>query len=109
MSEAPKARVPWAARLILDRTARHFGYRPRELIAHKRHLNANMALHVAMYVAHEYTASSYPEIGRALSRDHTTVMHGVRKIARLIADEPDGDLAASVKVIATPARNRQGL
>ena len=35
------------------------------------------ARHLVMYLAHK-EGLSYPVIGRALNRDHTTVMHGVK-------------------------------
>jgi chromosomal replication initiator protein len=39
---------------------------------------------VAMYLAKEMTQKSLPEIGELFGgRDHTTVLHGVRKIALL--------------------------
>lgn len=45
---------------------------------------------VAMYLARELTVQSLPEIGRRFNgRDHTTVMHAVRKISRLIESNPD--------------------
>lgn len=40
--------------------------------------------HIAMYLAKTHTLKSLPEIGRRFThRDHTTVLHGVRKIANL--------------------------
>lgn len=43
----------------------------------------------AMYLAKTMTPASLPAIGRRLGgRDHTTVMHGVRKISERIADVP---------------------
>lgn len=42
------------------------------------------ARQIAMYLAYEHTPNSTPSIGRKLGgRDHTTVMHGHRKIATL--------------------------
>lgn len=36
------------------------------------------ARQLAMLICHEYTDASYPEIGRAFNRDHSTVMYGVK-------------------------------
>ena len=46
---------------------------------------------VAMYLCRQYcTHLSYPAVGRMLGgRDHTTILHGVKNIARLIAIDPD--------------------
>jgi chromosomal replication initiator protein len=43
---------------------------------------------VAMYLAKTLTMRSLPEIGRKFGgRDHTTIMHGVRKIEELMATD----------------------
>ena len=53
---------------------------------------------VAMYLAKQLTARSLPEIGRKFGgRDHTTVMHAVRKVEELIAD--DAQIAQDTDVI----------
>jgi len=53
---------------------------------------------VAMYLAKQLTSRSLPEIGRKFGgRDHTTVMHAVRKIDELMAD--DAQIAQDVDVI----------
>jgi chromosomal replication initiator protein len=40
---------------------------------------------VAMYLSKQLTSRSLPEIGRAFGgRDHTTVMHAVRKVEELV-------------------------
>lgn len=40
-----------------------------------------------MWLAKRYTSLSLPAIGRALDRDHTTVLHAIRKIDGLIAEQ----------------------
>jgi chromosomal replication initiator protein len=39
---------------------------------------------IAWYVAHERLGFSYPEIGDAFDRDHTSVLGGVRRIKALL-------------------------
>ena len=60
-----------------------------DLIGPRKHKRSVvLARHVAMFVARRCTMCSYPEIGRAFNRDHTTVMHSVRKVeAELARDE----------------------
>lgn len=50
--------------------------------------------HVAMYVLHERFGYSQPHIGRLLGKEHTTVLHGIRRIAkvRLLSPELDAIL-----------------
>ena len=43
---------------------------------------------IAMFLAREVTDHSLPRIGRHFGRDHTTVLHAVRRIQRLAADDP---------------------
>jgi chromosomal replication initiator protein len=43
---------------------------------------------IAMYLAKNMTTRSLPEIGRRFGgRDHTTIMHGIRKIEELKASD----------------------
>ena len=45
---------------------------------------------IAMYLAKHHTTNSLPDIGRKFSnRDHTTVIHAVKKIDELIKKEPE--------------------
>ena len=52
------------------------------------------ARQIAMYLAKQLTSRSLPEIGRKFDRDHTTVMHAVRKVEELIVE--DQSLAENV-------------
>ena len=45
----------------------------------KRRLNATER-HIAMYLSVRLLGCSYPEVGRAFGRDHTTVMYAVKKL-----------------------------
>jgi chromosomal replication initiator protein len=43
---------------------------------------------MAMYLAKQLTSRSLPEIGRRFGgRDHTTIMHGVKKIEELMTTD----------------------
>jgi chromosomal replication initiator protein len=53
---------------------------------------------VAMYLSKQLTSRSLPEIGRAFGgRDHTTVMHAVRKIEELV--KSDSAFAEDVELL----------
>jgi len=43
------------------------------------------ARHVAMYLVRSYCRMSYPEIGRLFGRDHSTVLHAVRRVGEDLA------------------------
>jgi hypothetical protein len=45
---------------------------------------------IAMYLAKALRPDSYPKIGRAFGgRDHTTILHAVRKIERMMSCDPE--------------------
>ena len=51
-----------------------------------------------MYLAKKMTSRSLPEIGRKFGgRDHTTVMHAVRKVEQLCSE--DASLAEDVELL----------
>lgn len=69
-----------------------------DLLSARRTKNIIIPRQVAMYLCKELTPSSLPAIGRAFSdRDHTTVLHAVRKIKLLILSNPN--LAATIAKI----------
>jgi chromosomal replication initiator protein len=55
-----------------------------EIDAKHRHWPVILPRQVAMYLCKTLTSRSFPEIGRRFGgRDHTTVLHAVRKIEKL--------------------------
>jgi chromosomal replication initiator protein len=69
---------------IIDHVAAYFGLASGDLTSKSRSRPLVWARQVAQWLTRELTDWSYPAIGRAFGgRDHTTVMHGVEKIARL--------------------------
>lgn len=76
-----------------------------DMVSARRTANVVRPRQVAMYLAKTVTLRSLPEIGRRFGgRDHTTVLHAVRKIEGLI--KIDADLAARVanfkRILAPP-------
>jgi len=85
---------------IIKHCADDYGIRAHDLISERRTDNIVRPRQVAMYLAKTMTLRSFPYIGRRMGgRDHTTVLHAVRKIeARVTAtsDLFDADLAERV-------------
>lgn len=48
---------------------------------------------------------SYPEIGRAIGRNHTTVLHGVRKARQLLKSGNDNGMAHLMEALAKEKRS----
>jgi chromosomal replication initiation ATPase DnaA len=60
-----------------------------ELLSKRRLAGIVLPRQIAMYLCKTLTFKSLPEIGRRLGgKDHTTVLHAVRKIARLVENFP---------------------
>lgn len=76
--------------LILNSVATTTGISIAEIKGDKRTRPVVQARHLAMYLARELTDTSLPKIGERFGgRDHTTVMHGVKSIARQMAEDRD--------------------
>lgn len=72
--------------------ADYFNLRLSEMLSQRRARNIARPRQVAMYLAKQLTPRSLPEIGRRFGgRDHTTVMHAVRKIEDLRRDDSQLD------------------
>lgn len=56
-----------------------FGVKAEEIFSERRSRHIVDPRQVAMTMAYLYTPSSLPDIGRTFDRDHTTVLHAVRK------------------------------
>ena len=73
--------------IILEHTSDMFGFSIDDIIGASRRRPLVTARQVAMYVFREATDLSYPAIAREFGgRDHTTVIHAVDKIGKLMAE-----------------------
>ena len=83
---------------IQRKVAEHYNIRLSDMIGPKRMRTIARPRQVAMYLAKQLTSRSLPEIGRRFGgRDHTTIMHGVRKIEELMAS--DSQLADDLQLL----------
>ncbi len=94
------AREPRRVRIedIQRIVARHFNVSKADLLSSRRTRTIVRPRQIAMYLAKVLTPRSLPEIGRRFGgRDHTTVLHAVRKIEGLI--EGDKSLADEIELL----------
>ncbi|MFV0491829.1 MAG: chromosomal replication initiator protein DnaA [Pseudorhodobacter sp.] len=83
---------------IQRKVAEHYNIRLSDLIGPKRVRTIARPRQIAMYLAKSLTSRSLPDIGRRFGgRDHTTIMHGVRKIEELMAT--DSQLADDLQML----------
>jgi chromosomal replication initiator protein len=76
----PPISIEQIQRIVADQ----YKIKVADMYSKRRPAHIALARQVAMYFAKEITQKSFPEIGEAFGgRDHTTVMHAVKKIAEL--------------------------
>jgi chromosomal replication initiator protein len=84
-SDQPAAITP---RVILEATAKTFGFTVEELCGASRRRPLVTARQIGMYVFRDMTDFSYPAIAREFGgRDHTTVIYAVEKITKLMREK----------------------
>ncbi len=80
---------------IQRQVAEYYTLRLSDMHSARRSRNVARPRQIAMYLCKKLTPRSLPEIGRKFGgRDHTTVMHAVRKVDELI----DGDISFADEV-----------
>lgn len=79
---SPNAIKEVTPQLILNVVSEHFGINSLDLIGQKRSKELVFPRQIVMYLCGEMTSESLQNIGKALGgRDHTTIIHGTKKIA----------------------------
>jgi chromosomal replication initiator protein len=83
---------------IIRKVADHYNLRMSDLLSARRARQVARPRQVAMYLSKTLTSRSLPDIGRRFGgRDHTTVIHAVRKIEELKAT--DSQIAEDVELL----------
>lgn len=85
LREGSSGPIPLAT--IQQLTAETFNISIDDLVSQKRTADLALARQIAMYVAREKTKESLQQIGYAFNKkDHTTVIHAIKKIEEMLAD-----------------------
>merc|ERR1711991_493788 len=83
---------------IQRKVSEHYNIRLSDMIGPKRVRTYARPRQIAMFLSKQLTSRSLPEIGRRFGgRDHTTVMHGVKRIEELKIQ--DGQVAEDVEIL----------
>ncbi len=73
---------------IIKRVSNHFNMKISDIKSAKRLKTVVLPRQIAMYLSRQLTSSSYPEIGdRFGGKDHSTIIHAIRKIERLMEED----------------------
>jgi chromosomal replication initiator protein len=72
------------AETILLETADYFGLQRQDLVSKSRSRPLTTARHMAMYLMRELTGLSLIKIGELFERDHSTALHGIKRVETLM-------------------------
>lgn len=98
---------PLSPQLIISIVGERCGIPTREILGEKRRPDLVQARQLAMYLCRELLGHSYPVIGKLFGgKDHSTVMHGVKKIKQL--QDTDRLIHSMVTELTRACRERQG-
>jgi chromosomal replication initiation ATPase DnaA len=99
--EEDKLVLPYASankiKMICKYVGAIYGFTVNDIMSARRTLKLVEARHIACYVSRHATRYSYPQIGRAINRDHSSVIHGVCQIEERI--KQGGSFALGVQDI----------
>jgi chromosomal replication initiator protein len=96
--------APVTVQRVQDLVCEFFALSPEELLSPGRTARVAWPRQVAMYLAREHTGESLPSIGRSFGgRNHTTVMHALRRTAARMVTDPDAE-----QTVRTLARRLTG-
>ena len=103
---SPNAAREITPQLILEIVAEHFGISSQDLTGQKRSKELVFPRQIAMYLCDDMTEESLQNIGKNLGgRDHTTIIHGIRKItAELKTNETLSNTIGILKKKINPPR-----
>ena len=82
--------TPITAELIMKTVADFYQIRISDILGHKRTRNLARPRQIAMSLTKELTNMSLPAIGEAFGgRDHTTIMHGIKAVEKLLNENQE--------------------
>ena len=79
-TSAQTKRKTISAKQLIDKVAKYYDLSAKDLLGKSRIKNIKTARQISMYLMKEELGLSTVEIGRELSKDHTTIMHGIKVI-----------------------------
>ncbi|MBO4548169.1 MAG: chromosomal replication initiator protein DnaA [Abditibacteriota bacterium] len=72
---------------VIKLAAEEFGVSEEDITGTSKVKEITQARQTAMYLTREITGMSFPQIGRAFGKDHSTVMHNFNKIEKQLEDK----------------------
>ncbi len=91
--------------LIIEEVCRFYSIEERVLRGTLKNKGTAEARHVAMYLIRKLTHLSTPDIGKEFSKDHTSVIHAIKKVEKSL-DSGVGTLGDNIKEITANINSR---
>jgi hypothetical protein len=91
---------------IQKAVCKHYDVKLADMLSGRRTANIMLPRQIAYYLCKELTPHSLPQIGRRFGgRDHTSILHGVRKVARLLLSNEGlrAEIAALTSILGSAA------
>jgi chromosomal replication initiator protein len=79
--------IPLGPETIIRTTAQTFGFSVEDVLSSSRRQPLVLCRQISMYLCRELTDLSLPKIGNHFNRDHTTVLHSVEKVKRILRSD----------------------
>lgn len=79
--------VPLGPETIIRTTAHAYGFSVEDVLSSSRRQPLVLCRQISMYLCRELTDLSLPKIGEHFNRDHTTVLHSVEKVKRILRSD----------------------
>ncbi len=73
---------------IIEKTAACFSVSPDDVLGKGKTKNVTAARQVATYLMRKLTGLTLDEIGKILSRDHSTILYSIKKVEESINTDP---------------------
>ncbi|MGM9593455.1 MAG: chromosomal replication initiator protein DnaA [Candidatus Onthomonas sp.] len=72
--------------VIIEETAKYYSIDPKAILGSSRTKDIVLARQVSIYLIRSITNLSLPEIGKVFNQHHTTVMHSLDKVEKMMKD-----------------------
>ena len=79
--------VPLGPETIIRTSAQAYGFSVEDVLSSSRRQPLVLCRQISMYLCRELTDLSLPKIGEHFNRDHTTVLHSVEKVKRILRSD----------------------
>lgn len=94
----------YAPEYIIAKIADYYNITPEEVVGKGKTTNVVNARQMAIYLIRKLTGLTLEQIGEAMNRDHSTVLHSIRKVEESLAKDPD--MADTIRDITANITNK---